>query len=107
VIGGLVQTGVGVVSGCLAGLWVSQAKLGISEFAWASASFSNVSGSDFRWMTLKVVLSGLATALTCYALAATPKHSQSDVAEATNSALVASTLLVLVIHGALTVIQFS
>ncbi len=106
VIGAIVQTGVGIVSGSMAGLWVAQAKLGISEFAWASATFASVEGSDFQWAAAKATLSGLATALTCYALAATPKHSQTDVATSTNAALVISTLLVLVIHGALTVIQF-
>ncbi|MEE8143443.1 MAG: ATP-binding cassette domain-containing protein [Planctomycetota bacterium] len=100
-------TALGIVSGCLAGLVVAHLKSGVTPFAWAAASFTTVYGSDLRWVFGKALLGGGATALIAFHLAARPKLSGRDVAECTQGAIVWSTLWVLLLHGMLTVWQYS
>ena len=94
------------MSGCVAGLVVAGAKLGISSFSWAAASFAAVGGEDLQWAFLKALVTGLAIALVAYGKGASPKQSQRDVADATNGAIVWSTFAILVIHGLMTVVQY-
>lgn len=107
IVGSVVLSGLAIVSGCLAAFLVARLEIGVSAYSWASASFAAVNGSDFQWGFLKAIASGAVTALVAYHLASKPKQSQRDVADATTGAIVWSTLWVLILHGFMTITQYS
>lgn len=107
VVGAVALTALGIVCGCLASLVITEATTAISSFGWATASFRAVEGSDLQWAFLKATGTGVITAVTAYSLAAKPKSSARDVAEATNASIVWGTLWVLLLHGSLTVVQYA
>ena len=73
---------------------------------WAEAFFTGTSLVDLRYLLVKSVLSGYLVSVSTYHLAMRPKRSGRDVGDCVNLSIVAGMLLVLVIHGALTVWQF-
>ena len=105
-IAAVVLTGLGIVFGTVACWLAARSAMPISTFAWATNTFSAVDVSDYRWAFLKAIAAGAVTSLTAYHLATRPMASSRDVAAAANSAIVWSTLGVLIAQGAMTIVQY-
>ncbi|MGE3164394.1 MAG: ATP-binding cassette domain-containing protein [Planctomycetota bacterium] len=99
-------TALGIVSGLMASLVVTLALTDLSAFAWAAATLSAVDGRDLQWVLTKALGSAALTALITYERARRRKDSARAVAHATEQAIVGSTLAVLLLHGALTFMQY-
>lgn len=101
-----IVTAAGLVCAALASLLASKMVTGVHPHGWALAFFNTVDGRDLEFGLLKTLLSGLLVALLTYHLGTGPKRSGQDVGEAVNSAIVGGMVLVLLVHGGLTLVQF-
>lgn len=95
-----------IVVGAFASLGAAQLVVGATDFGWSEAFFRTVTRADLRFVLVKSALSGVLVAMLTYHLAMTPKRSGQDVGDAVNSSIVSGLCTVLLVHGALTVVQF-
>lgn len=89
-------------SALLAAHWVT----GVKPYSFALAFFATVDQRDMWFGLLKTLLSGFCVAVLTYHLATGPKRSGRDVGAAVNGAIVGGMILVLAVHGILTLVQF-
>jgi ABC-type multidrug transport system ATPase subunit/ABC-type transporter Mla maintaining outer membrane lipid asymmetry permease subunit MlaE len=101
-----IVTAAGLAGAALASLLAARMVTGIHPHGWAMAFFNTVDARDLEFGLLKTLLSGLLVAVLTYHLGTGPKRSGQDVGEAVNSAIVGGMVLVLAVHGSLTLVQF-
>ena len=96
-----------VVVAALCSLVAARAVAGTTAIGWAEAFFRTVERADLRFVVGKSILSGAVVAVLTYHLAMIPKRSGRDVGDAVNSAIVSGLCAVLLVHAALTLVQFA
>lgn len=101
-----VVTGAALVYAAMASFLAHRLVAGATPYGWATAFFRTVEKSDLRFVLSKAVLSGFLVAVATYHLASGPKRSGRDVGAAVNAAIVVGMVIVLVVHSALTLVQF-
>ncbi len=99
-------TAAGVVFASLASLAAATLVAGTSLHGWATAFFATVDVRDLQFGLLKTVLAGFLVAVLTYHLGTGPKRSGQDVGTAVNGAIVGGMVLVLLVHGTVTLLQF-
>ena len=95
-----------IVVGALASLLAAQWVVGSTTIGWSEAFFRTVERSDLRFVLAKSGISGVLVAIVTYHLAMMPKRSGQDIGDAVNASIVLGLCTVLLVHGALTVVQF-
>lgn len=80
---------------------------GITLVRWTESFFSGTGLVDIRFILVKTLLSGYMVSVSTYHLSMGPKRSGRDVGNSVNLGIVVGMLLVLTIHGVLTVWQFA
>ena len=95
-----------IVVGALASLVAAQFVVGYTTIGWSEAFFRTVTRADLRFVLLKSSISGVLVAILTYHLSMMPKRSGQEVGDAVNASIVAGLCTVLLVHGALTVLQF-
>lgn len=101
-----VLTGLGIVSGLLASLVATQGLTELTPTAWAAATLSAIDATDLRWVLAKAMGSATLIALITYERASRRQVSARSIATSTEQAIVGTTLAVLLLHGALTLVQY-
>lgn len=99
-------TAAGVVFAALASLFAASLVAGTSVHGWATAFFATVDLRDLQFGLLKTVISGFLVAMLTFHLGTGPKRSGQDVGTAVNGAIVGGMVLVLLVHGSATLLQF-
>ncbi|MEZ5966613.1 MAG: ABC transporter permease [Planctomycetota bacterium] len=101
-----IVTAAGMV--CAAGASLVAAKLvsGVGVHGFALSFFETVDRRDLAFGLLKTLASGFSVAVLTYHLGAGPKRSGRDVGTSVNGAIVGGMILVLLVHGVLTLVQF-
>jgi ABC-type multidrug transport system ATPase subunit/ABC-type transporter Mla maintaining outer membrane lipid asymmetry permease subunit MlaE len=101
-----IVTAAGLVAAALASMLAAEIVTGASPFGWAVAFFDTVDRRDLGFAALKATGAAFFVAVLTYHFAVGPKRSGRDVGDAVNSSIVGSIIIVLLVHGGLTLIQF-
>lgn len=101
-----VVTAAALVYAAVASFVAHRLVAGATPYGWATAFFRTVEKGDLRFVLLKAVLSGFLVAVATYHLASGPKRSGRDVGAAVNTSIVVGMVIVLVVHSAVTLVQF-
>lgn len=99
-------TAAGMVCAAGASLLAARLVSGIGTHGFALSFFATVDQRDVAFGLLKTLLSGFSVAVLTYHLGTGPKRSGRDVGTAVNGAIVGGMVLVLLVHGVLTLLQF-
>lgn len=102
-----IVTAAGIVAASLSSFFVYKLLTGASTYGWLASFFRTVDREDLRFVLLKTVVSGFLIAAVTYHLAIGPKRSGRDVGNSVNSCIVLGMVIVLVVHSALTILQFA
>jgi len=101
-----VVTGAGLVSAAGAAMLAARLVMGTPPAAFVGAFFATLDQRDLAFVLLKTLLSGFCVAVLTYHLGIGPKRSGHDVGTSVNGAIVGGMVLVLLVHGVLTLVQF-
>lgn len=101
-----IVTAAGMVCAALASSLAARMVAGIGTQGFALSFFATVDANDLVFGALKTLLSGFCVAILTYHLGTGPKRSGHDVGASVNGAIVGGMVLVLLVHGSLTLVQF-